>query len=410
MISIQQALEIILENQQPLGEIIELDLLHCLGYVLAEDIQSQQDFPYWDNSAMDGYALRYEDLEDLDCPITLKVIEEIPAGIIPKNIIKKGEAARIFTGAMLPNGSDTIVMQEQTKRDGQNVLILTKPQSLGAFVRKRGEYYKAHTPLLIAGHRLKTQDIPLLTIAERAQVRVYRRPKIAIFSTGDELKKPGTPLEAGQIVDSNQYALASLVKELGCEPICLGIVPDLPEKTREMIELALKSSDVVLSTGGVSVGEYDYVEETLRQLGGNILINSVAIKPGKPLTVASFSECNKLYFGIPGNPVSTLVVCWRLISPALKKLSGQCEDLLPKIILVSSQSRLTSDGKRETYLCGQLKIIEGKLTFYLSNQNQSSANLIHLAKTNALAILPIGCREIPIGESVMVLILSSFFG
>jgi len=272
-------------------------------------------------------------------------------------------------------------------------------------VRKKGEYYQAKTTLLKAGRRLTPQDIPLLTIAQRREIKVYRRPRVAIFSTGDELREPGTQLQAGQIIDSNQYALFAYLQQLGCEPLSLGIVPDQIEHLRQTMELAIASSDVVLSTGGVSVGEYDYVEQILGQLGGHLLFNSVAIKPGKPLTVASLGS--SLYFGIPGNPVSTLVTCWRLITPALKKLAGVQSNWTPSLIKARTESLLFADGKKETYLCGQLKIVEGEPEFYLTNQSQSSGNLIHLANTNALAVLPVGCVEITIGQEVMVMTLPS---
>ena len=406
MLSVEQAEELILKNVRPLEEIITVSLLECSGSVLAEAIESALDFPYWDNSAMDGYAVRYEDvLNSQEEPVTLKIVEEIPAGKAPQKSLQKGEAARIFTGAMLPTGADTIVIQEETQAQGEQVLILSSPRCRGAFVRKKGEYYQAKTPLLEAGRRLTMREIPLLAVAQCAKVKAYRRPKVAIFSTGDELKEPGTRLEAGQIIDSNQYALASYVKLSGAEAICLGIIPDKVEKLREAIQQAISSADLVFSTGGVSVGEYDYVEQILRELGAQILLTSVSIKPGKPLKVALFGN-GTLYFGIPGNPVSALVTCWRLITPALKKLAGEVTNWTPQFIKVCTESLLTSDGKRETYLCGELKIIQGEHKFCLSSQSQSSGNLIHLANTNALARLPIGCLEIAIGQEVMVMSLS----
>jgi len=217
------------------------------------------------------------------------------------------------------------------------------------------------------------------------------------------LREPGTKLQAGQIIDSNQYALAAYLQQLGCEPLCLGIVPDQIEQLRQTMELAIANSDLVLSTGGVSVGEYDYVEHILGQLGGHLLFNSVSIKPGKPLTVVSLGS--KLYFGIPGNPVSTLVTCWRFITPALKKLAGEQGNWSLPFIKARTKSLLLADGKKETYLCGELKIVEGEPEFHLSNQSQSSGNLIHLSNTNALAIVPISCLKIAIGQEVMVMTL-----
>ncbi len=406
MITVQQAQELILQNLRPLGETKTLALCDCAGYVLAQDVTSQFDFPYWDNSAMDGYAVIYEDVKDIDSPVSLKIVEEIAAGRAPGQVINPGEAARIFTGAMLPIGADTIVIQEETKRDSQNVLVLSSPSCVGDFVRKKGDYYKAEQSLLEAGHRLTPQDIPLLSVAQLSHVEVYRRPRVAIFSTGDELREPGSILKIGEIVDSNLYALSAYVQQCGCDSICLGIVPDDVDRLKDIISSALIDCDLVISTGGVSVGDYDYVARILTDLGSKILIDSVAIKPGKPLKVGSFNTGQKLYFGIPGNPVSAMVIAWRLLTPALKKLAGETKKWQSPIIVARSRSPLFSDGKRETYLCGQLEIVEGIAEFVLSRDSQSSANLIHLSQTNALAVLPIGCMSIEQGQNVQVLFVS----
>lgn len=406
MIPVQQAEELILQALKPIQGTIKLDLRQCAGYVLAQEVASEFDFPYWDNSAMDGYAVIYEDVKDIVEPVCLKIVEEIAAGKAPQQSISKGEAARIFTGAVLPVGADTIVIQEQTQRKFQQVFILSSPSCQGAFVRKKGDYYKAKEILLQAGHRITPQDIPLLALAQLSNVNVYRKPKVAIFSTGDELKEPGSNLKLGEIIDSNQYALAAYAQQCGCEAICLGIVPDQVDKLQQKITQALDQSDLVISTGGVSVGDYDYVESILTQLGAQILIDSVAIKPGKPLTVASFDNGQKLYFGIPGNPVSAMVIAWRLLTPALKKLAKESNTYQLPILKARANSTLTCDGKRETYLCGQLEIVDGFPQFTLSRDSQSSANLIHLSQTNALAIIPLGCKSIDAGENVQVLLLS----
>ncbi len=406
MLSVQQAEQLILDSIEPLEETMTVNLFNCLGRVLAQNIKSDLDFPYWDNSAMDGYAVQYQDVQNCtgQNPVSLKIVEEIAAGKSPQKKLSQGEAARIFTGAMLPEGADTIVIQEESQQQGQQVLILSSPKSAGAFVRKKGEFYQAKSPLLNAGKRLTPGDIPLLALAQCTELEVYRRPKVSIFSTGDELRKPGTVLQAGEIIDSNQYALAAYVQEQGGEPLCLGIVPDQVDQLRQTMQLAISSADLVFSTAGVSVGDYDYVERILEELGGQILISSVAIKPGKPLKVASFAN-GTLYFGIPGNPVSALVTCWRLITPALKKLAGELSNWTPQFILARTESLLLSDGKRETYLCGELNIIQGRLEFNLTQGSQSSGNLIHLVNTNALAILPIGCQKIAIGQEVLVISL-----
>jgi molybdopterin molybdotransferase len=376
-----------------------VSLQTATGRILAEAIVSKADFPYWDNSAMDGYAVRYEDVRH--CPVTLQVVGEIPAGVNPSFYIKPGQAARIFTGAMLPEGSNTIVMQEQTQREGDEVKILTAPQ-FQEFVRQRGAFYRAGMPLLEAGTLIGAAEIAAIATAQYIELSVYRRPCVAILSTGDELITPDRTLEPGKIIDSNQYALASFVGAHGGLPIGLGIVPDNPEALTSKMSEAINSADIVLSTGGVSVGDYDYVDRILAELGGKIHVNSVAVKPGKPLTVATFNN-SCLYFGIPGNPVSALVSCWRFVLPALKKLSGRKDDWQPKFIKAVTCDRLTAGGSRETYLWGKLTVIEGEYRFNPARGGHNSGNLVNLAGCNALAVLPIDCRQIAEGETVMIM-------
>ena len=406
MLPVKQAESIILDLVQPLDgqqdtEIVNLDA--ALGRILAAPVTSKLDFPHWDNSAMDGYAVRFADVQGCDAnqPATLEIVEEIPAGDKPQTFIQSGQAARIFTGAMMPEGADTIVIQENTQREGNKVKILSSPQPQ-EFVRHRASFYQAGNSLLMPGIALDAPDIAVLAAAQCTQLTVYRRPRVAIFSTGDELVTPDQSLQPGQIVDSNQYALGAFVANHGGMPIKLGIVPDRPDALKAAIAQAIDSADVVLSTGGVSVGDYDYVEQILAQLGGKIQIRSVAVKPGKPLTVATFSN-GCLYFGIPGNPVSALVSCWRFVQPALKKLSGLSDNWQPVFIKARSRGELRSGGKRETYLWGQLYLVDGVWKFQLAGGSHSSGNLINLTQTNGLAVVPVGQTVIPPGEEVKVM-------
>ncbi|MEB3283415.1 MAG: gephyrin-like molybdotransferase Glp [Lyngbya sp.] len=406
MLPVDQAESIILDLIQPLEsppDIETVDLQDARGRVLATPAISSLDFPHWDNSAMDGYAVRYADIQGCtsDHPQTLEIIEEIPAGSQPQRTLKAGQAARIFTGACLPEGADTIVMQEDTQRQGNQVKILNCPPPQ-AFVRRQGSFYKAGDLLLTPGILLDAPDIAVLAASQCVKVPVFRRVKVAIFSTGDELVTPDQPLSPGQLVDSNSYALTALMLKMGVEAINLGIVRDDPQALKQTISQAISQADLVLSTGGVSVGDYDYIEQILTELGGKIHIQSVAIQPGKPLTVAKFPHC--VYFGLPGNPVSALVTCWRFILPAIKKLSGlKSEDYQPVFIKARSQSLLQSKGKRETYLWGKLSVINGEYMFKLAPGTHNSANLVNLAQTTGLAVLPINCTQIQAGDFVNVL-------
>lgn len=415
MLPVKQAESIILEWVQPLDrqqDVEKIDLLEASARILAEPVTSHLDFPHWDNSAMDGYAVRYEDVKDASTekPAILQIVEEIPAGYTPQITIQSSQTARIFTGAMMPLGADTVVIQEVTKREGSRVAIFAAPKAVGAFVRQRGCFYKAGSTLLNAGITLGAPEIAVLAAAQCTCLRVYRRFQVAIFSTGNELVKLASPLKPGQIVDSNQYALAAAVAKAGGKPVLLGIVKDEPEALKKVIARAVETADVVISTGGVSVGDYDYVDEILASLGAKIHIRSVGIKPGKPLTFATFvsysSNNRVLYFGLPGNPVSTLVTFWRFVQPALKKLSGLSQGWEPVFVQARSLQDLHSDGERECYLWGQLHLVDGQYEFHLASGSHNSGNLINLVQTNGLALVPVGKTLIPAGEKIRVLLVS----
>ncbi len=423
MLSVKEAESIVLNLAQPLDsqrDVETVDLLAASGRILAAPVTGSLDFPYWDNSAMDGYAVRFTDVENCSAekPAVLEVVEEIPAGYLPRITVQSGQAARIFTGAMMPDGADTVVMQEETRREGDRIFILVSPEKSQAFVRHKGAFYQAGTPLLTPGTVINSPEIAVLATAQCIEVPVYRRLRVAIFSTGDELISPDQPLVPGKLVDSNQYALTVLLAQMGCEVIRLGIIPDNEYALKKAIAQAVLTADVVLSTGGVSVGDYDYIEQILADLQGKVHISSVAIKPGKPLTVATFkrdkqastspilsSDC--LYFGLPGNPVSALVCCWRFVVPALRKMTGLGADAWgPEFVKARCHAELRSHGNRETYVWGKLHLVAGVWEFEPASGSQNSANLINLAHTTGLAVLPPSETWIWPGEFVEVLKVS----
>lgn len=417
MLSVQQAETLILDLVQPLNGETDweyLDLLAAGGRILAAEIRGSLDFPYWDNSAMDGYAVRIADVQECSPqqPVELKIIEEIPAGYQPQHSVQPGQAARIFTGAVMPSGADTIVIQERTQRQGNTVQVLVAPK-FQDYVRHQAAFYQAGMPLLEPGTVLNAPELAILATVQCTQVTVCRRPVVAIFSTGNELVAPGQTLNSGQIVDSNQYALAHLVSQAGAEPLLLGIVPDRPELLKAAIAQAVANADLVLSSGGVSVGDYDYVDQMLADLGAEIQIRAVAVKPGKPLTVATFPPTEHghppLYFGLPGNPVSALVSFWRFVQPALKKLSGLSQAWGPQFVTARSRQDLQADGQRETYLWGQLHLTAGTYEFDLAKGSHSSGNLINLGQTNSLAVLTVEQPLVRSGSPVQVLQVSPVF-
>ena len=416
MIAASQAEEIILDLVRSISETEVVEIAAATGRILAEAIASRLDFPHWDNSAMDGYAVKFADVRSSTPkhPVTLEVVEEIPAGYQPQRELQSGEAARIYTGAIVPAGADTIVMQENTQRVQKTFVKIQVAPTAKAFIRKRGEYAQSGEPLLAAGTFLNPPEIAILAATGCSRVTVYRRPRIAILSTGDELVRIDQTLQPGQIVDSNRYAIAAFVEQAGAIPICLGIVPDERAKLTAAMAEAIASADFVLSTGGVSVGDYDYVEEILAELGGDIQIRSVAVKPGKPLTVAKFvGEASVqqtrdarpiIYFGLPGNPVSALVSCWRFVQPAINKLAGLPESTWkPTWLKAIATQDLKSSGDRESYLWGKVELIDGDYHFTRSGGTHSSGNLINLAGTNALGVVSIGTNLISAGEKVRVL-------
>lgn len=423
-------------SQQDLNLTIEVvPLAAGLGRILAQSIASPLDFPPWDNSAMDGYAVRYADVTQAtpEHPVILTIVDKIPAGNYPQRSLQLGEAARIFTGSILPPGADTIVPQEDVEilQDVQDPEIKTlniktpeiksainkraikvklSPDRLGAFVRYRGEYYTAGTPLLPAGIRLGATDLGVLAAAHCPQVPVYRSLRVGLLSTGNELVALDTPppLPLGKGVDSNQVALGAILQSLGIVPMSLGIVPDDPQQLKETIARSLPDWDVLISSGGVSVGDYDYVEQILEDLGANVVVRSVAVKPGKPLTVAKFAanESGPLYFGLPGNPVSALVSFWRFVQPALEQMSGWAQ---PPTRLVTGYTTevLQGDLHRETYIWGKAifsDVTSGALSqgywFTPAAGSKSSGNIIRLSQVNALAILPAGQRSLEGGSPV----------
>ncbi len=405
MKSVTEVEKIILDLVEPLTQTVSVSLKEAHNRILAEDISSGLDFPYWDNSAMDGYAVKFDDVKNAcsDNPISLKIVEEIPAGYCPQKSIEKGETARIFTGGMIPSGADTIVIQEETERKQGQVLVLSAPKE-NHFVRRQGSYYRAGDCLLSKGIKINAPEMAILATAQCLNVPVIRSPIIAILSTGDELITPEMTLQRGQIIDSNQYLLTSFLEQNGVQVLSLGIIPDNFDTLKKAVTSSLEKADWVISTGGVSVGEYDYVDQVLDELGGEIKVTTVKSKPGKPLTVASFRD-HKLYFGIPGNPVSTMVTCWRFLQTAIAKLSGEKNYPLPKIVKGITNSQLSSQGTRESYIWGNVSLIQGHYQFTVASGSSNSGNLVNLQGVNALAIVPIGTNLIEIGNDVQIMLV-----
>ena len=421
MLPVAEVEKIILNLVKPFDPEFDSEILplsQTLNRILAEEIKSELDFPHWDNSAMDGYALRYADLENLQ-EIKLAIApKDIPAGVATSRTLAQGECIRIFTGGMLPIGADTVVMQEDSDLLGNFLQLKVKPQQ-GEYVRRKGEFIQAGTTLVTAGTKLGATEIGALASARCQQVKVFRQPKVAIISTGNELVslEDSQFLQAGQIIDSNLYALSTLINQSGAIAIPFGVVRDNRQELESVMRRAIATADIVISTGGVSVGDYDYVDELLVKIGADIHVQSVAIKPGKPLTFASFtralnvnrSEDKVLYFGVPGNPVSAMLSFWRFIRGAIAKLNGSNETYwYPQFIRAVTTEDLHAQGRRETYLWGKLTYAKGNPIFqpvknYLNNY--SSGNLISAIGTNALAVMRINQTYVPAGDEALIMLI-----
>jgi molybdopterin molybdotransferase len=360
LIALDDALNALLAQIEPLAGTEMLATADARGRVLAVDLVSPVDVPPEDNSAMDGYALRAADATGL-----LPVTQRIPAGSVPAPL-PAGEAARIFTGAQVPRGADTVVMQEWTELvEGQ--LRVTQPVTAGQHVRRRGEDVRAGTVVLPAGTRLDAVSLGLAATAGAAQLHVRRRPRVALFSTGDELVMPGEPLPPGAIYNSNRFTLRALLEGLGCEVIDLGIVPDQLDATRAALREAASRADVILTSGGVSVGEEDHLRPAV-QAEGRLDLWAIAIKPGKPFAYGRVQDAH--FIGLPGNPVSSLVTFLVLVRPALLKLQGATR-LAPRGYRIAAGFDWPKPDKRREFLRVRLDEENGLALF----GNQSSGVL-----------------------------------
>lgn len=396
MISVEEAQQLILDTVVP-GGVERLDILDAEGRVLAETVTAAQDFPPYDNSAMDGYAVCSRDLSQT----RLTVIEVIPAGKMPEQAVGEGECARIMTGAVLPAGADAILIQEEVNVRGDAIEFAQLPQA-GTHVRYRGDYHQAGDTLLKPGTVLHAGEIAILAAAQRSFVLAHRAPIVAVLSTGDELVGIDGQLQPGQIVDSNQYGLAAQIRAAGGIPRMLGIARDDPGHLRDCLESAL-SADFILTSGGVSVGQFDYMLQVLEEMDAEVVLYKINMKPGKPLTFARLR--GRLLWGLPGNPVSALLCFWQFVRPAIRKSLGYPGTgwFLPNIPARLDAS-VSTKGDRRTYLRGRLALESGEWVF-TPYRTDSSGDLVSLAGINGFAWLEKGIAVAESGSTVPVFLV-----
>lgn len=390
---LQEALARILATAAPPVDIEERCLLDALGAVLAEDVVSGIDVPLDDNSAMDGYALRAEDL-----PGPLPISQRIAAGSVGEPL-QAGTAARIFTGAPVPRGANMVVMQENCSVD-DSVLKVHNAVEPGQNIRLRGQDITAGALVLSAGRRLRPQDLGLLASVGVAKVKVYRPLKVAVLSTGDELVEPGSAgLRDGQLYNSNRFTVAGLLARLGVEFMDGGIVPDDPQVTADALLQAAESADCVITTGGVSVGEEDHVKAQVERLG-RLDLWKLAIKPGKPLAFGAIGDTP--FVGLPGNPTSVFATFCLVARPFLLKLQGASEYSIPEMT-VKAGFNVSKPGMRQDHLRVSLEPgSEGLVAKRFANQ--SSGVLSSVSDSDALAVIPPGV-VVKEGDEVKVLLL-----
>ncbi|MCB1734505.1 MAG: molybdopterin molybdotransferase MoeA [Gammaproteobacteria bacterium] len=371
-----------------------LPLAQCDNRVLAEDVIADLDVPPHDNSAMDGYAVRSADITA--CGTRLRVSQRIPAGSMGTEL-EPGTAARIFTGAPVPPGADAVVMQEDTAADGDYVVINIVPPP-GESVRKRGEDISAGKPILRAGHHLRPQELGLAASIGVAELTVFRRLRVATFSTGDELVLPGKPLGPGQIYNSNRYTMFGLLARMGCEVVDLGVVEDTLEATKAALTEAAAKADLILTSGGVSVGEEDHLKPAVESLG-SLDLWRIAMKPGKPLAYGSVNGTP--FIGLPGNPVSVFATFLLFARPFLRTMMG-IERALPEAIRVEAGFDWPKPGKRQEYLRARLRRGGDGHAIATLYPHQGSGVLTSTVWADGLVIVPIG-ETVAIGDRVQYL-------
>jgi molybdopterin molybdotransferase len=393
MLDLEEAQRRVLEGAAALG-VERITLEQAVGRVLARELASPVDLPPFDHSAMDGYAVDFDSGFDR----VRDVVGESRAGGPLPGALVVGTAMRIFTGAPMPAGADTIVMQEETTRDGDRLTFTGKPKK-GEHVRHAGEDLRKGAFALEAGTRLRTTHLPLLAALEVVRVAVHRKPIVTVLATGDELREPGSPARPGTIVETNGLAVAALARAAGAEVRSLPIAPDDPTKLRAAIDDALAGADVAITIGGVSVGDHDLVKPTLEACGVSLDFWKVAIKPGKPLAVGKRGSTR--FFGLPGNPVSAMITFHLFVAPLLRALSGD-RSPMPKRTRAKIDKDLRHAPGRTELVRATLREENGELVATPVG-TQSSGSIPSIAWADGLVIVAKDATGVAAGSIVEVL-------
>ena len=395
MISVEEALGRLLEPLKPLAA-EQVGLADAFGRVLAEPVIARRTQPPAALSAMDGYAVRAADVAMV--PARLRVVGAVPAGKSYDRPLNSGEAVRIFTGAPLPSGADAIVIQEDTGREG-DIVIVREGAPAGRYVRPAGLDFVAGAPGIASGRRLTARDIGLAAGMDRPWLMVHRSPRVAILSTGDEIVMPGDPIGPNQIVSSNSLALGAFVEACGAIPLQLGIAPDTRDSVRHLAEGA-RGADLLVTTGGASVGEHDLVKDALGVAGLELDFWQIAMRPGKPLMVGRYRDARMV--GLPGNPVSALVCALIFLKPAIERLSG-LDPVAEPPVTARLAVPLGANDRRQDYLRATLaRASDGELEAK-PFEKQDSSMMSLLARSDCLVVRPPLALAAKAGERVTII-------
>ena len=397
---VEKAREHIRAFLSPVTTVERLSIRATLGRVLAEDVISPVNVPQHDNSAMDGYAVRFADLKS-DAESTLKIVGASFAGKPYQGTLAAGQAVRIMTGAVIPAGADSVVQQERARASADQVSVMPLPKK-GTNTRSAGEDLRAGEAALKRGQPIRPAEIGMMASLGIGEVAVYRKLRVAFFSTGDELVAVGMPLGPGQIYDSNRYTIYGLLMRLGCEVLDMGVIRDTPEDVEQAFKDAARAADVVITSGGVSVGEADYVKQVLDRLG-EVLFWKIAMKPGRPLAYGKIGDAH--FFGLPGNPVAVMVTFYQFVRDALLHLQGQTRTIpLPTQKVVCTSAIKKAPGRTEF----QRGILSRDATGQWSVRttgDQGSGILSSMSQANCFIILPTDQGNVPAGSEVDIQLL-----
>ncbi len=408
MLSVDEATEIVLAQTMKMAT-ERVAITDTLGKVLAEDIISRREHPPWNNSAMDGYAVRWQDIQsaNTDAPAILTIVDEVAAGELPKQALAETEAASIMTGAPVPENADTVVRVEDTTCEGEHVAILKAPKK-GANIRPRGEDIQTGQKVISAGQQVRPAELGMLATAGHVWTQVYQQPRVSILATGNELAEPGDDLGPEKIINSNAFSVSGLAHESGAKPLMLHTAADNREELTAKI-LEASAADIAIVVGGVSVGKYDYVKDVLKELGCKMHFWRVKMRPGHPVAFGILTgqagQRPTLLFGLPGNPVSCMVAFYQFVYPSLRKMRGLKNLQLPLIKAELLEDIRQRPGRR--HFARALTSYDHNAGCYKTKLSGplGSGILTSMVQANSLLVLPEERSDFKAGERVAVQIL-----